>query len=206
MKIFLLEPRTLSDPSAYLEYARFAHVGTWSDHGLCEACGQNLSHLEEPLEIEWEPDADRIGDFAYCGYTVAVNQKVRDYLVCNHYEFAFGEVRVVRPAGRSGGRRQVAFPYVGPQLFWLRAKEQVELNEARSGIRLKLDCPACGKKDYGFKRDGIMIDKTAWKGQKVFEIKQFDPSGVIFITEEGLNRLIQERFTNIGFHECGTIA
>ena len=80
------------------DYARFAHTGTWSkETEYCEKCEYSNQHLIEPLQIEWEPDTDAIGDFSWCGYSIIVLDRVKEHLIEYEFECEFGEVEVRRP-------------------------------------------------------------------------------------------------------------
>ncbi len=77
------------------EYARFSHIGTWSkETESCERCGYSDQHLIEPLQIEWEPDTDIIGDLSWCGYSIVVLENVKKLLLEKYFECEFGKVEV----------------------------------------------------------------------------------------------------------------
>ena len=69
MNVYLLD-----DPAKPAEFARFSHVGTWSNDRVCEVCGEPTSRLVEPLQIEWDEGTDRIGDFSWGGYHCVADQ------------------------------------------------------------------------------------------------------------------------------------
>jgi len=201
MRIYLLEsPRTY-------QYAGFAHVGTWTNDRLCPVCEGRLDRLAQPLLIEWEPDSEVIGDFSWCSYTMAVVTKVRDYLLKSGFECSFGRVEVVPFAKwrKTSSKPRVPYPYEGPELHWVRPRKRVRLNQEQSGVVLETYCSACKQSRYTFKREGIVIDQAAWKGCKMFRIKQFDPSDATYVTEDALELLSSKGFTNLGYLEAGMI-
>lgn len=199
MKIYLLD-----DPAKPAEFARFSHLGTWADDRLCEVCGESSAHLVEPLQIEWNEGTTRIGDFSWGGYTCVVTDAVRESLVREAFECRFGRVDVLAPTEPSS-RPRVAFPYRGPQLSWLIATTRVRLDEPASNVEHQSDCGACGQKRYTFKREGLVIPSTAWRGEKLFLIDQFGRSSAKFVTEDGLTILRREGFSNLSPRLAGVI-
>lgn len=201
MKLYLLD-----NPSRPSVFAQFCHVGTWSEGELCDACGQTLQHLIEPLQIEWDPGTETIGDFSWCGYTAVVRNDVRSFLEENGFECIFGRVEVLPPTGwKRTQRARVPFPYTGPELWWLIPTRRVALDEAASGVRLEIDCPRCGQKDYSFRRTGIVIRAGNWNREKLFLIDQFGESGAMFVPDFALAELIDRGITNLKPIEAGVI-
>jgi hypothetical protein len=199
MKIFILD-----DPAEPAKYARFSHIGTWTPGSVCKKCGLGSSVLIEPLQIEWDPGTEMIGDFSWCGYTCIVTAAVRRFLEEAVFECRFGKVQVMPPMEKTKMPR-VKYPYSGPPVSWLMPTTYVQLNESRSGIKLASDCPQCDQKDYTFKREGLVIDNKNWSGERIFRIKQFGKSDATFITEAGLDTLIKRGFTNICPSLAGSI-
>ena len=191
MKFFLLD-----DPARPGEFARFSHVGTWTPGTVCKQCGLSSAELIEPLQIEWNPGTDRIGDFSWCGYTCVVIDKVRRFLTNAGFKCGFGRVEVTPPTEKTKMPR-VPHPYSGPTLSWLTPGKRLRLDTARSGVELVSDCCRCGQKRYTFKREGLIIDARDWFGEKIFCIEQFAKSGATFVTELGLNALAKEGFANL---------
>ena len=196
---------SLLDPRLLTEYAEFSHVGTWSEGELCPQCERPTSRLTEPLQIEWEPDFDRIGDVSWCGYTAVVTAEVAAKLKEHGFEVAFGKVQVMPPTTPKRRRKMVSYPYEGPALRWLRPKERIQLDTERSDVPLVIDCPLCKQKDYKFKRRGLVILSAHWGGQKLFKIQQLEPSAIMFVSEEGRSLLEDMALTNIVFEEAGEI-
>lgn len=199
MKIYLLD-----DPARPAEFARFSHVGTWADDRVCGACGESSARLVEPLQIEWEEGTARIGDFSWCGYSCVVTDVVRQRLEHEAFECRFGRVEVQEPAAPSS-RPRVAFPYRGSTLSWLMPTARVRLDVRASEVELKSDCRACGQKRYTFKREGLVISRADWSGEKLFLIDQFGRSSAKFVTESGLGVLMRGRFNNLCPRLAGTI-
>lgn len=83
--------------------------------------------------------------------------------------------------------------------------EFISLDEEKSNVRLEIECPVCNQNKYTFKRTGIFIKKSEWAGQKMFRIKQYPKSRATFVTEEALQELIKQNFTNLGYIEAGVI-
>jgi hypothetical protein len=207
VKIYLLdEPSNLNKHKDAFKYARFTHAGTWTRAGLCELCGSQLSRLVEPLQITWDEGSDVIGDFSWCGYTMVITDRVKSALCEAGYPCRFGKVEVIPyPYEQSKRKRQVPYPYNGTGLHWLMARDHIRLDEKESKVKLEADCVLCKEKRYTFKREGIVIDEPAWGSQHIFEIEQFDPSGAAFVTEQGLEVMLVNRFTNLAHPEAGVI-
>lgn len=200
MKIYLLV-----DHPRHYQFAYFGHLGTWVDDDEdCEQCELSTSLLTEPILVEWEPGNDVIGDIAWCSYTFIVVSRVRDFLVARNFECGFGRTEVVPPE-KPRKRGIVPWPYTGPEFHWVRDQVYVPLNQDASGVTLEEKCDVCGRKDYTFRMDGIVIDRSAWDGQKMFEIEQFKPSGATFITEAALEEILGQEFTNFHYLEAGVI-
>jgi hypothetical protein len=186
----------LDDPAKPAEFARFSHVGTWSDDRVCDVCGEPTSRLVEPLQIEWDEGTDRIGDFSWGGYHCVVVDALRSFLEAHAFEVAFGNVQVVPPTA-AAVRSRVPFPYVGPHVSWLIPIARLHLDEEQSGIRLISNCSVCGQKRYTFRRDGLVLRKQAWHGEKIFVAEQFGRSRATFITEQALLALTRAGFSNL---------
>ncbi len=199
MKFFLLD-----DPARPGEFARFSHVGTWTPGSVCKECGLSSAKLIEPLQIEWNPGTERIGDFSWCGYHCVVVDKVRRLLTVAGFECRFGSV-VVMPPTENTRMPRVPFPYSGPILSWLIPDKRLRLNADRSGVELISDCSRCGQKRYAFKRDGLLIDARDWVGEKLFLVEQFGKSRATYVTELGLEALSKEGFTNLCPRVAGSI-
>ena len=194
----------LDDPAKPAEFARFSHVGTWTDDSICAVCGEPSSRLIEPLQIEWNEGTDRVGDFSWGGYHCVVIDAVQTFLAANTFEAKFGRVEVVPPT-ESPTRPRVSFPYHGPRLSWLMPSARLKLDEGRSGMRLLSDCSHCGKKRHTFRTHGLVLSKTAWAGEKMFLIEQFGRSRATFLTEVALDELTLAGFSNLSPKLAGQI-
>lgn len=199
MRFFLLE-----SPNDKETYGSFSHVGTWTHGGICKKCGEGTSVLVEPLQLEWDPGSDRIGDFSWCGYAFIVLGSVTAFFSGNGFECRYGTVEVMQPQAPTRLPR-VTYPYHGPNLYWVIATEYVPLDETRSGVELRTDCDLCRQKKYTFRRDGLVVDKSVWSGQKMFRLSQYKKSGATYVTEEVIGRLIDQGFSNFGHIEAGVI-
>jgi hypothetical protein len=194
----------LVDPKQPSRFAQFAHVGTWKRGKLCPGCGHPTSRLIEPLQVMWDPGTETIGDFSWCGYTFVVTPKARSFLRTHGFECSYKKVVVKKPD--QGTRMpRVAFPYKGPSLKWVEATCLIDLNEARSGVKLVVDCSACGHKRYSFKQTGLSINKNAWDSHHIFRIRQFEPSSPTYITEDALELLLSNGISNVGRMRAGVI-
>lgn len=205
MKIYLL----IMDRKkpAYYNFAEFGHSGTWTkEHEKCDVCGFHDQHLTEPLLAEWRPGSDVIGDFSWCSYCIIVKDRVRRFMVNQQFEAEFGRVEIVKPFNICRRKKRVAWPYVGPQLHWLRPTERIHLDIARSDVEVSSDCAICGRLDYSFKMDGLVIAESEVKCRKMFRIEEFGNSSATFISQEALDSLIGQEFTNFWYREAGVTA
>ena len=199
MKFYLLD-----DPQIPAKYAMFSHLGTWSNVGICKTCGLSTDKLIEPILVEWEPGTDVIGDFSWCGYTMLVRDRVKQFFDDEKLNCWYGKIQYAPPTGRKRPKR-VPFPYTGPRLYWAISQNRVLLNEKLSRVDLEIDCKVCGQKDYTFRQTGIVINKSDWKGEKMFEFVQFGKSGATFVIEPLLKEMIARGFTNFTYMESGVI-
>jgi hypothetical protein len=194
----------LDDPAKPAEYARLSCVGTWTEDRICSVCGEPTARLIEPLQIEWDEGTDRIGDFSWGGYHCVVLDNVRACLESKAFEVGFGDVQVMQPTERAK-RQRVPFPYHGPRLSWLIPTARLKIDDERSGVRVISDCSACGQRRYSFRRDGLVLPKSAWKGERIFLIDQFGRSRATFVTEEALSTLVRMGFSNLCPRHAGSI-
>lgn len=199
MNIYLLD-----DPAKPADFARFSAVGTWADDRICEVCGEPMSRLTEPLQIEWNEGTDRIADFSWAGYHCVVIDAVQSLLKVNAFEAAFGHVQIM-PPDEVAVRPRVSFPYQGPHLSWLIPTARLEIDEQRSGVRLVSDCSACGQKRHTFRRDGLFLKRSAWNGEKMFQVEQFGRSRATFVTEDALAILTNAGCSNLSPRFAGQI-
>lgn len=199
MKIFLLH-----DPKRFTECARFSHIGSWSTGKLCQKCQQPTSKLIEPLQIEWEPGSDVVCEFSWCGYLAAIHKALGIRLQKAGFDIYLGSIEYVKPLSKSKEKR-VPYPYPGPELRWLLPTKRIPLNEKESDVSVIIDCDDCGQKKYTFKVEGLVIDKTSWNGEKIFQIDQFNRSRAMFITEQAAEEMKALTISNIALSEAGEI-
>lgn len=187
------------------EYAEFSHTGTWEDfREPCDVCQKGTQKLVEPLKIEWDYGSDIVGDFSYCGYTIIVTDRVKDFLTENNYNCHFGKVIVEKTREKKRGKL-VPYPYEGPHLNWMMPQDMIDLDAEKNGLYFEINCPKCGYKKYNFRWDGIVIPKSEVDGVKMFRIRQFGLSDAIFLTEETLQEILAQGFTNFWYKEAGEV-
>ena len=197
MKFYLLV-----DPLKPSQFAMCSVVGTWGKGKDCKFCTRRISGdiIIAPLVIEWEPGTERIGDFSWGGYKAVVLDRARSVLESNDFECRFDRVIVKRPRSFLRSKMpRVAYPYKGPKLFWMRPTERVHIDVALSRIGLEEDCPCpvCGIEEYEFRRNRLVIRKSAWNRCKMFQIAEFGQSGATFVTESALKILDDTGLTNL---------
>jgi hypothetical protein len=195
MKFFLLWQQR-----PYGDYAGFSHLGTWSESRLCPKCGRHSSRLVEPLLVEFEPGSDVLADFMWCGYSFIVLPPVRAFLEHERFGCSFGRVEVVQPSTATRKRR-VVYPYVGPELTWVKVIDSVSIDAATNNLAVAT-CTNCHRTKIGFKQTGLILSKSEWHGSKMFRVAEYSPT-VAYITEGGLDDLLTEGFSNLGFIEAG---
>lgn len=188
------------------DFARFSHTGTWSEETeSCAKCEYSNQHLIEPLQIEWEPGSDSIGDFSWCGYTIIVLDRVKEYLIEKEFGCDFGKIEVKKTTTPKKKRKNIPFPYKGPTLNWLMPKKVINLDTKKSGLEIDENCSICNRLQFRFKMDGLVIPKEEIKGLKMFKITQFGHSSATFITEDSLKELLDQNFSNFWYKEAGSI-
>ena len=98
-------------------------------------CGQSTSHLISPLQIEWDPGTEKIGDFSWGGYTCVVTEGASQKLLIEGFEIELENTIVNKPQKKTNYPR-LGFPYSGPKLLWLIPKKRVPLNPDLNGCPL----------------------------------------------------------------------
>lgn len=215
MKIYCLAMHEEPDTDALIEsgvlraFAFFSALGTWSKgDGLCRACQGHSQNRIEPLLVQWEPSSDVIGDFSWdgpWGYVFLVTEPVVAFLRRHGFECGFLGVEYVEPEKASKRYKCVPYPYRGPKQYWGKCETFVDLDQQASGVKLKIDCPECGRQKHTFRNEGIAIPRSNWSGEKMFRIRTNGKSLATFVTDEG-RRLIEEAgFSNIAFRPAGEI-
>jgi hypothetical protein len=169
----------------------------------CRWCGAEFENLTEPLQIQWQPGSDRMGDFSVCAGQIVVLPEVRIFLENNNYRCRFRETEVVAPEARKRNK-VVPFPYEGPPLTWIEATDRVSLDVERSGVRLMEG--GCTEGIYEYKYDGLVMRREAFSGEeKMFLISQFKCGSPSYITEPALEELLAQGFANLHYEEAGII-
>lgn len=187
------------------DYAGIAHRGTWSKStGICPNCGQHGQHLIEPLQIEWEPGSDMIGDFSWCGFTFAVKENAKQFFIQNRFECNFGKVEIQKLSTKRRGRKIVPFPYKGPKIHWVMPYKHINLDNEKSALEIKSDCKVCNRLVYKFQLDGLLIPKSEWHGEKMFNITQYGDTPT-YISEDALQEILSQDFTNFNYSKAGII-
>jgi hypothetical protein len=206
MASYFYQLGTLDKPSVY---AIFSALGTWIEGDMCKTCGQHRSSFTEPLLVEWDPGTDQVGDFSRGGDEYLIKDSVKDFMQANGYNASFStgiEYQKFKWTERLGGRhKRVKFPYEGPQLYWLKIIDQVEIDIQKSNIEQDTDCPTCKRTRIKVRRTELHINKKDWKGEKFFTVKQFNNSSIKFISEEARGELQQQGFTNFTAPLAGII-
>ena len=188
------------------EFARFSHTGTWSkETEYCESCEYSDQKLIDPLQIEWDPDSDVIGDFSWCGYSIIVLENVKNFLNSIGCECAFGKVEVQSPTEKLRGRKRVAFPYIGPELFWLIPTKTISADVKESEIEIDTECSKCSRTLYKFKMERLVVPKEEFGETRMFRIKQFEHSYATFLTEDTVKMITSHKLTNFFYREAGVI-
>lgn len=208
-----------SDPSDF-RYARASRRGTWE--------GAPARRVR-PLVIEWEPDSDLVGDFAWPGFDtdiVVVDRVGRALEEAGVTGFELGPVEMVEnseAAKRASKKPRVKLPYVGPQVRDLWVTAWAELDRERSTVKL------VGRQPDGsdqYEVSGVERREAIWDQQRTELVKQRHPRisgqgllvradtaifrlaefpGWIFCTDD-VKRLVESHnFTNVSFLEMGDV-
>lgn len=189
-------------------FAHFSALGTWADERVpCKICGWHWQTIVPPLLVQWEPSTDVIGDFSWdgpFGYTFVVKESVAESLRAMHFECDFLPVSFMSPE-RKRNARCVPYPYTGPKLLWGECGTFVDLDQEASHVELTSSCPACGDVRYTFRNSGIVIRREKWGGQRMFRITTNGRSAATFVSEEGLQLILDAGFSNVAFSEAGEI-
>jgi hypothetical protein len=201
MKLFMLVSQQVVASDSKYRFDTFSHLGTWKDDRSCVDCGQSLARLVPPLIVEWDGYGVEVGDLAYCGYTVIAKRSAAELIGKCGLDFLTHRVLV---ADRTGGNR-IENSKAKSRFKWIEPKHQIPLLPDESNVRVVRSCATCGKTDWSFAREGIVVRDRDRNGLNAFRIEQLDPSGAIVVTEEGLEILKKLQLANLGFRECGRV-
>jgi hypothetical protein len=193
------------------EYARFSRRGTWTPKpspGVCKECGMTGQKRVPPLIIEWEPDSDIVGDFAWGGFgsELVCRRAIAEELVDHFTGFALSPIEMVEdgeaPHHRGRERPRVSLPYTGPELCELWIDSWVSLDETASAVMLERTCGTCGFRFYESKKHGLVVrdDKRL---SSFFRLEQF-PSWM-FCTDDVKDFITDRDYSNISFKNVGVI-
>ena len=146
----------LADPKD-ATFAAAAWRGAWSDGTLCQECGSSTEDRIQPLIMEWEAGADRIGDFTCTGVCdgFAIVESVGRELQARFKGFELGPVKMIQQPSLTRPKRttkqiqpRVWLPYAGPTLQELWVTAAVRMDAGRTTARLARRCTKCGEERY----------------------------------------------------------
>ena len=183
------------------EYARFSRRGTWIPEpciGVCGECGMTRQERVPPLIIEWEPDSDIVGDFAWGGFCweLVCRREVGEELRTRFTGFKLSPIEMIEGKGRRHGKPKIRLPYRGPELCELWIESWASLDEAASGVQLEKVCGTCGFRYYKSKHSGLVLPEGAVPSS-IFRLEQF-PSPLYCIADVR-DFIISEGYSNISF-------
>jgi hypothetical protein len=179
--------------------------------------------------IEWEPDSDIVGDFAWPGFDtdIVITDHVGNVLKeagVNGFELAPVEmVSNSEESKRASKKPRVKLPYAGPQLWDLWVTAWAELDRERSTVKL------IGKQPDGsehYEVSGVERREANWDQQRMELVKKRHPriegQGLFVRSDEGIFRVAEfpgwilctdevkqliesHDFTNVSFLEMGEV-
>ena len=190
------------------KFAHFSALGTWLDDGSrCDVCNWHGQDLFEPLLVEWEPPCHDVGDFSWdgpFGYVFLATERVAGMLKSHGFDCEFLKIEYVPPESTRTANG-VPYPYVSSQQVWGECNKFIDLDMAASGVDVRLSCRECGRVKYTFRKEGIVIRRKDWHGEKMFRIRTNGHSSATFVTEQGRQLIETSGFTNIAFSLAGEI-
>ncbi len=191
-----------------VEYAYFSAIGTWSKGFNCE-CGEHNQDLIPPLLVQWERSSSQIADFSYNGifeYTFITQLHVARFMQEHGFECEFYPVEYVAPTSKAK-KDIVPYPYAGPQQYWVECETYLDLDKQASGVLLqKPPCSICGHPArYSWFYNRNIFSKSSWHGEKMFRIGNIGKSSATFVTQEGLDLLLSQNYSNLLYLEAGEI-
>ncbi len=172
--------------------------GNWEpeDPPFCEECTSTQVFRCQPLDLEWEPGSDRIGDFVWApGFCdVAIQEVVCNALLERFRGFEKGPVEMIQEPTLRKPKRitkrtkpRVWLPYEGPPLFELWVTTVVPMHPNTSATLIE-ECHSCDYKDY--RLEGIEEIESSYdssSGKLMYEHKARIPGQGIFVSETELN-------------------
>lgn len=201
MKFFVIR-----NPQKYGEFAQFSVKGTWTEGKICPECQFPTSQLISPIKVEWGLDSQIIGSFSwgFGSWTTAIKPEVVNFFVMNGYVVLIEDVLVVAPKKVIKKNKQISYPYTGPELKSAKPSKAIPINLVKSEIKQRSNCQECKNQHFSFRTNNLFIDRQSWNGEINFSIMQF-PSSVHFVTQDGLDLLLKQNFTNWEYEEAGQI-
>jgi len=135
-----------------------------------------------------------------------------DYLLCGHYPLNIVSSRVIETWGKHGIIEYKAFPIKDLldinrnkiisdiNYFDIRITKSVELDLEKMGIKVLSQCSKCHTFEYNkqtWEFGTTFINENSYDGSDLFTIKHFN--NIVVCSEEVLNVINQEKFTNFNF-------
>ena len=159
-----------------------------------------------PLVLEWEPDSDDVGDFAWGGFgaEVVIRRAIADELGKHFSGFVAEPIEMIeRDESNDRGVRvkpKVQLPYNGPELCELWIDSWGSLDEQASQVVHERTCGTCGFRFYKPKRSGLILANESFLPD-FFRLQQF-PSWM-FCTGSVREFVLKKGWLNITFLDVG---
>lgn len=211
-------------------YAELWLRGSWTDSpGVCPECTASRSRRCSPLNIEWETGKERIGDFLWPTWSMAVNKKARSALGDMLRGCTENPVVFIRPKKRGVYPRDADthdYREIVPKALPLSS-----VLGGRSTIRVVNSCDVCGTLRLALdgvedrsgkynlstkkteivtrKRDrarGLFVNAELLQSQggcDLFWIEHYE--GAFICTCRFKERVEQAGLSNCEFWECGDV-
>jgi hypothetical protein len=183
------------------EFAWAGLKGTWLEPDYCSSCGQYQGTPKTaPYLVYFERGSMKIGDFNLLGGEFLVNDRAKSALELLSDDLVFHEPSYLP----SKYKRNVVDAASLPAMYVTECRALVSSDIKLS--ELVLDTRSCERRlTYDFKFENLVISASELSEKKIFRIREFGYSTMMFCVESVARAIEREKFTNIRFVSAGIV-
>lgn len=196
MKVFKIANESMKKTP----FAKLTGLSNWSSGVLCPDCGRSTEIQLEPMTLEWDLSTGGIPDFALDIFVLAVQNSVRKFFEKNSFDFSYG--KAISTTKSTARPQRIQPPPRIPKFSWAIPCKHVWPDYRRSGASVDRWCNRCNRIYYTW-GDELIIEKSTWSGEKVFCVAHWGSRA--FITEEGVEEVLLQRFEGFSYIPVGFI-
>jgi len=195
---------------------------------VCSGCGiewnmpgGDIWFNDKTWEMEIYLDREYYADFINSQIREIISKKAKNVFINNFNNAVdFGEIKMISCNELTEQQIKKIKDYYGyaaiknipnnpPQYYRLLLKQGADLDFIKSNVRLVLDCPECGRKDYSRSYDHIgdplkiFIIESTWKGYDIFHVEGM--GNTVFCTEQFIDVYNQNELKGLEFNKIITV-